>query len=156
MNSDAKPELSKNIYPYSRWWLYILELEQGKWYVGITSKNPQVRFEEHKLGKRAAYWTMKFKPVRIESYEDLGVVSREHAESYENKITRQLMKERGLNNVRGGDLTGTVEYVRRFGYFYTRENWRDLVYILCMLVLIALYSIHIFIHPFIPATPFFK
>lgn len=140
----------------NNWWLYILELEQGKWYVGITSKNPKVRFEEHKLGKRAAYWTIKHKPIRIESYEDLGHVSKEHAESYENKITRLLMKERGLNNVRGGDLRDTEEYIRRFKYIFIKERWIEIVFIFSAMLLLAIYTTHIFIHPFLPVTPLFK
>jgi len=123
----------------NRWWMYILELENGKWYVGITSKDPEERFREHKLGKRAAYWTMLHKPLRIERFEDLGVVSRDHAEEYENKITRMLMKERGLNNVRGGDLTNTDEYTKRFGYLWPKEQWYTItVVIFLMLVIIYL------------------
>lgn len=106
-----------------RWWLYILQLENNKWYVGITSKTPEERFVEHKLGKRAAYWTMKHKPVAIELVEDLGVVSKEHAEKYENKITRELMKERGLNSVRGGDLRDAEDYSARFGWVWLRRDW---------------------------------
>ncbi len=156
MNSNIKTESSKITDYHKRWWLYILELGHGKWYVGITSKHPNVRFEEHTLGKRAAYWTMKFKPIRIESYEDLGLVSREHAELYENKITRQLMKERGLNNVRGGDLRDTEEYIRRFGYYFSKEGWKDLVYVAFIMLLIIAYFINIFIYRFIPVTPIFK
>lgn len=106
-----------------RWWLYILKLENGKWYVGITSKQPEERFQEHKLGKRAAYWTMKHKPVEIELVEDLGIVTKIHAEAYENKITRTLMKERGLNNVRGGDLRDSEDYSARFGWVWLKSDW---------------------------------
>lgn len=109
-----------------RWWLYILKLEGGKWYVGITSKTPEERFQEHTLGKRAAYWTMKYKPLEIELEEDLGIVTKEHAEKYENKITRELMKERGLNNVRGGDLRDAEEYTARFGWVWFKKDWEIL------------------------------
>lgn len=107
----------------TRWWLYILKLEEGKWYVGITSKTPQERFIEHKHHKRAAYWTIKYKPIEIELFEDLGIVSREHAEAYENKTTRELMKERGLNNVRGGDLRDAEDYSQRFGWVWLKKDW---------------------------------
>lgn len=119
------------------WWLYILKLESGKWYVGITSKTPEARFDEHKLGKRAAYWTMKYKPIEIESYEDLGIVSKEHAEEYENKVTRSLMKERGLNNVRGGDLTDVEEYIVRFGYIRDKFSWEAAMFILFQMLVIV-------------------
>ena len=111
---------------HKRWWLYILKLEHDKWYVGITSKSPEERFREHKLGIRCAYWTKAYKPIEIELREDLGIVSKEHAETYENKITRRLMKERGLNNVRGGDLRDNDEYVKRFGWIYIKSDWQKL------------------------------
>lgn len=120
-----------------RWHLYILQLEHEKWYVGITSKTPEARFNEHKLGVRAAYWTKAHKPIAIEKYEDLGIVSKEHAETYENKITRLLMKERGLNNVRGGDLTGINDYIQRFGWIYDRDGWQ-LITVIVLLILIII------------------
>lgn len=124
---------------HRRWWLYILKLENSKWYVGITSKTPEERFAEHKLGKRAAYWTMKYKPLKIELTEDLGIVSKKHAERYENKVTRLLMKERGLNNVRGGDLRDVEEYTARFGYIWDKFGWETItVIVLQMLIIIYL------------------
>lgn len=109
---------------YKRWYLYTLKLEHSKWYVGITSKTPEERLHEHQLGIRGARWTKVHKPIEVERFEDLGIVSREHAEKYENKITRSLMKERGLNNVRGGDLTDLDKYIKRFGWFYIRYEWQ--------------------------------
>lgn len=123
------------------WWLYVLKLEEGKWYVGITSKTPEDRLHEHRLGVRAAYWTKKYHPVDIELIEDLGVVNKEHAEKYEDKITRSLMKERGINNVRGGDLRDVDQYVKRFGWFYLKDQWE----ILTLLVLSFLVNIYLLI-----------
>lgn len=119
------------------WWLYIIELENDKWYVGITSKTPEERFLEHVHHTRAAYWTMKYKPLKIELTEDLGIVSQEHAEKYENKITRDLMKERGINNVRGGDLRQTDDYIKRFGYIWDKFGWETIVVLLMSLLVIA-------------------
>lgn len=118
------------------WWLYVLKLENGKWYVGITSKTPEVRFAEHLASKSSAYWTMKHKPIEIELVEDLGIVSRQHAEKYEAKVTRNLMKERGLNNVRGGDLRDVSEYVQRFGWILDKERWHTVVCIVLLLLVI--------------------
>lgn len=89
----------------NHWTLYILKLQDNKYYVGITTKTPQIRMQEHVNGVRVAYWTAKHKPVEIILEEDLGRVSKAHAEKYENKVTRDLMKQHGINNVRGGDLT---------------------------------------------------
>lgn len=125
-------------YETNRWWLYVLKLEHGKWYVGITSKTPEERFQEHLLKKRGAYWTMRHKPIEIELTEDLGIVSKAHAEKYENKITRQLMKERGLNNVRGGDLRDDDEYIQRFGWVYVKDQW-EVITVVLLLVLTNIY-----------------
>lgn len=124
-----------------RWWLYILKLEHDKWYVGITSKTPEERFQEHALKIRGAYWTMKHKPLEIELVEDLGVVSRGHAEAYENKVTRLLMKERGLNNVRGGDLSNASEYIKRFGWVYIKEQWQAVTVVTILILAILFLAI---------------
>lgn len=122
--------------PKKRWYLYILKLEDSKYYVGITSKTPKVRMHEHLNGVRAAYWTSKHKPIEIILEEDLGVVTKSHAERYENQITRNLMKERGINNVRGGDLTSTEKYIKRFGYFWLEDIWNVITYIILLLIII--------------------
>jgi len=127
-----------------RWWLYILKLEHGKCYVGITSKTPEERFQEHLLKKRGAYWTMRHKPIEIELTEDLGIISKEHAEKYENKVTRLLMKERGLNNVRGGDLRDEDEYIQRFGWVYVKDQWE----VITVVLFLALTNIYLLIDKF--------
>lgn len=124
----------------NRWWLYILKLENGKWYVGITSKTPEERFQEHNLKRRGAYWTMKHKPLKIELVEDLGIVSKDHAEAYENKVTRALMQERGLNNVRGGDLRDTEEYIKRFGWIWPKDGWLGVISILSLIIATAYFA----------------
>ena len=106
--------------------------------MGITSKTSEERFQEHVLKRRGAYWTMKHSPLEIELTEDLGVVSKEHAEKYKNKVTRMLMKERGLNNVRGGDLRDADEYVSRFGWLYLKDQWETIT-IATLLVLLSVY-----------------
>lgn len=92
-----------------QWHLYVLKLEKDKYYVGITSKEVEHRFNEH-LNKRAANWTKKYKPIGIESSRLLGVMQREDAESIENKTTRDYINTYGINNVRGGDITDTRDF----------------------------------------------
>lgn len=127
------------------WRLYILKLEHEKWYVGITTKDPKERFQEHLLQKRGAYWTMKHQPLAVELEEDLGIVNKEHAEKYENEVTRKLMRERGLNNVRGGDLRDVDEYIVRFGWVYLKEQWE----LLTLLVFFMLLSSYLLFDKFI-------
>jgi len=80
--------------------IYVLELEQGKYYVGKTTKPVQVRFSEHKWGKGAA-WTRKYRPIRILYTEDSQDVAKDprHAE---NIIVKETMWDKGIQNVRGG------------------------------------------------------
>jgi len=123
------------------WWLYILRLEDGKFYVGITSKTPEIRMQEHLNGVRVAYWTAKHKPLEIIHTEDLGLIEKSKAEKRENKMVRALMKQRGLNNVRGGDLTSVEKYVKRFGYVWNEDLW----YPMTVVVLLTLIIIYLFI-----------
>lgn len=134
----------------TNWWLYILKLENDKYYVGITSKTPEKRFAEHKQRTRAAYWTIKYPPKEIIHTENLGTIPKEAAEKRENKMIRECIKKLGINNVRGGDLRDTEDYVQRFGYILSKEGWKDLLYITSMLVVTTILYVDKFIVPFIP------
>lgn len=80
--------------------LYVLQLENGKYYVG-KSANPSARYKQHKDGKGAA-WTQKYKPVKFVGTRPLN------SEHDENNLTKDLMKTHGVNNVRGGSYTKIV------------------------------------------------
>jgi len=123
------------------WTLYVLRLQDGKFYVGITSKTPEKRMQEHLNGVRVAYWTAKHKPLEIIHTEDLGVIEKSKAEKRENKMVRALMKQRGLNNVRGGDLTSVEEYIKRFGYIWDKDGWQLIAYIVFLLLLLSYFVI---------------
>lgn len=110
------------------YWLYVLKLEQGKYYVGTTSKTPEERFKEHVNGFLAAEWTKVYKPIKIDQVVDLGVTTIEKTEAYENKVTRRYIKAYGINNVRGGNLTYRGKYVSRFGYYYSDKDWKEIIY----------------------------
>lgn len=116
-----------------RWWLYVLRLEGEKYYVGITSKTPEIRMYEHKNNIRSAYWTAKYKPVEVIYREDMGVIEKARAEKRENKMVRAVMKERGVNNVRGGDLRSTDPYIQRFGYYRNKDEWSAATVIVLLL-----------------------
>lgn len=95
-----------------RYWLYMLELEGGYFYIGITSRhNPQVRINEHFLGDGAA-WTKLHEPVRVLSLKDLGYKTRYEAEDVEEIETQKAMDIFGYNNVRGGPLSYSGNYVK--------------------------------------------
>lgn len=117
------------------WHLYVLKLEQGKYYVGITSQTPEKRFQEHLHGRKT-YWTEKYSPIKIMQTVDLGELDEDSAKAYENKVTRKYMKAKGINNVRGGNLTQKEDYVVRFGYIWDDLGWHATTVIVFELLVI--------------------
>lgn len=77
--------------------LYILQLENGKYYVGKTT-DVQKRFREHKAGSGSA-WTTEYKPIKILETRPITSVHDE------TNVTKDLMKKYGIDNVRGGAYT---------------------------------------------------
>ena len=75
-------------------YIYILKLEQGKYYIGRTG-NPLNRIKKHYYDYGSA-WTNKYNPV-----ETLEVIPG--CDNFdEDKITKQYMAKYGIDNVRGG------------------------------------------------------
>lgn len=68
-------------------YLYTLQLEQGKYYVGITD-NPDFMLENHTPNE----WTIKYKPVEVIEFE-------ESVDEYLFTVFR--INSYGINNVRG-------------------------------------------------------
>lgn len=81
-------------------WFYVLELENGRYYVGITGRIDR-RISEH-LGGIGAEWTKKHKPLRVLMTHPHEVPDDVEAERLEDLMTVELMIQYGLANVRGG------------------------------------------------------
>ncbi len=76
--------------------IYILQLEEGKFYVGKT-KNPDFRLEKH-FSSSGSVWTKKYKPISV-----LEIIP--NCDNYdEDKNTIKYMEKYGINNVRGGSF----------------------------------------------------
>lgn len=74
--------------------IYVLKLEQNKYYVG-KSKNVAQRYQEHLQGM-GSVWTRKYKPVKLDT-----VI--ENASPFdEDKEVKIYMAKYGIENVRGG------------------------------------------------------
>lgn len=95
--------------------LYVLELQNGKYYVGIT-KNVQSRFEEHCNGTGADY-TRVYKPIRIVDIVNTQLANKVEAEDIENLHTIKWMILKGIDNVRGGEFCSlsTLSIAERLG-----------------------------------------
>ena len=74
--------------------MYVLELEDGKYYVG-SSDDPEKRFLDHVSGQGAA-WTREHWPIRILKIIEGASVFEE------DKVTKEYMAMYGIDNVRGG------------------------------------------------------
>lgn len=121
------------------YWMYVLKLEGGKYYVGVTSKTPHFRFNQHKKGFAGASWTKLHKPIRIYDTKDLGMITYAAAQKFENKVVDRYIKKYGINNVRGGDLRMTGNVVQRFGLIFDEVDYLGLTtVILLMLAIVVL------------------
>lgn len=77
--------------------IYVLELEQGKYYVGRTI-DVKKRWKEHKLGI-GAKWTKIYKPKQI-------IDIKYNADCFdEDKYVKIYMDKYGIDNVRGGSYS---------------------------------------------------
>src|SRR5437868_6029578 len=76
--------------------LYILELSDGKYYVGKT-RDPLTRINNH-IHNNGIEWTSIHKPIKI-----LNIFKMKDTFD-EDKYTLELMRKKGINNVRGGSF----------------------------------------------------
>ncbi|MBK5374651.1 GIY-YIG nuclease family protein [Pseudomonas sp. TH43] len=87
--------------------LYVLELANGKFYVG-QAKDPDRRIRKHFNGSGSA-WTRMHPPVKELLRKCLEDVDYRAGELAENEVVLQLMRQYGYENVRGGFFTNTSD-----------------------------------------------
>ena len=81
--------------------IYVLECEEGKFYVGRTDRNVSLRIDEH-FSSSGSEWTKKYKPIRvIKTIKDADLLD-------EDKYTKIYMQKYGIDNVRGGSYTTLI------------------------------------------------
>ena len=74
--------------------IYVLLLENSKWYVGYTNRINGDRFLEH-FDEKGSEWTRLHKPIQV-------MLFREGTLDDERRITLEYMEKYGWYNVRGG------------------------------------------------------
>ena len=104
------------------YWLYVLLLEENKYYIGITSRyEPEDRIQEHFNGFYSAQWVKKYKPKKLVEVLDAGYMTDAETDDKELKLTLEYMKKFGHQNVRGGILNYSGKYYK-FGRRYVRDE----------------------------------
>jgi predicted GIY-YIG superfamily endonuclease len=88
-------------------WFYVLELEGGNYYVGISG-NLERRLRQHAEGT-GAEWTRRHRPVRLALQHPYDVSNDAEAERLEDLMTLQVMAQHGLRKVRGGHFCNTED-----------------------------------------------
>lgn len=86
-----------------RWTLYVLQLKNSKYYVGITAQKVQSRYEQHLNGK-GAKWTKQHPPLGIVEHYPIGSMPESEAVLIETNKTLEYIAQYGSENVRGGKL----------------------------------------------------
>ena len=92
-------------------YIYILQLEKGKFYVGKTI-NPSFRLDSH-FNSNGSAWTKIYKPIKM-------IELIPNCDDYdEDKYTRMYMDKYGIDNVRGGSFVSveleqsTINYLKQ-------------------------------------------
>lgn len=63
-------------------------------YVGVTSHNPSIRFEQHQTGYRASRWARRYgRYLMKEAYEHLNPVPADEAEAREKSLALALRRK---------------------------------------------------------------
>jgi len=101
--SDNLPDDWQDVMRKSTGLVYVLQLDEGKYYVGWTN-NLFGRMEQHFNGHGAA-WTKKYAPQRC-----LWLAKGD--KPLETKVAARCRKMWGEDNVRGGSWTGDGSWLQ--------------------------------------------
>lgn len=92
---------------FREWKLYVLLLEHGRYYVGITSyKTIDTRYAQHINGE-GAMWTKLYKPISVVETYTIGRTQENKARQEETRVTIDYIEKYGLEMVRGGKFCRT-------------------------------------------------
>lgn len=87
------------------WIIYVLELEDGCWYVGQTTTRAFAKRMHHHWfhPSKGAMWTRAHKPVRVRSIDTYNrSLTKDRVEALENAKTLLYAQRYGFESVRGG------------------------------------------------------
>ena len=99
LNKKGQPLLNEK-YLNNPIYLYVLKLEQNRWYIGMT-RNVDKRFKVHVKGKGAS-WTSLYKPIEVYYKQNTKLTNDAEVALMENELTLQYARDYGVDLVRGG------------------------------------------------------
>ena len=115
------------------YWLYVLLLNGGRYYIGKTSQHdPYKRIDQHLNKFYTAQWVKKHGFLDVTEIIDIGYHTGKSSAVAEQELTLKYMKKYGYQKVRGGTLTYSGDYVKVYDYFFTKDNFHQLLSILFM------------------------
>lgn len=92
-------------------YLYVLKLQNGKFYVGV-SRYPKLRIMQHQVGYTSLFVTQNL-PIKKYKVKPLDTCDYHQAILAETKLTIRLIERYGIENVYGGLITGNLEKRKR-------------------------------------------
>ncbi len=92
---------------YSGYYCYVLELQDGKYYVGST-KNLSKRLKQHETANSRGF-VSQYLPIKNVIVEQLNTTNKQKALDCESNKTIELIKKHGIENVYGGRFIGILE-----------------------------------------------
>lgn len=124
-------------------WLYVLVLSNGKYYVGKTSrKDPYDRIDEHFHSFYSAQWVKKNGFLDVKEVIDIGATTDYESDVQEQNMTLKYMKKFGYNNVRGGTLNYSGKY-RKVGNRYFRDSEFSMLIGIVFMTFVILYQAYL-------------
>lgn len=103
------------------YYIYVLRLDGGNYYVGLTSGCPSRRIEQHG-GRHGAAWTRLHHPLELVETIDTRTTDQTKASLHESMVTWKYMQRYGWQRVRGGyfcacDEEATRKNLEAHGFF---------------------------------------
>jgi predicted GIY-YIG superfamily endonuclease len=118
-------------------WLYILKLNEGKYYVG-QSTNPWRRIKQHENGFYSSQLAKKYGYLDHLPFIDIGEVTSSEASHLEDIKTLETMKQYGYQNVRGGKFNYSGKYVKIGPWFARGIDFAELLGVLFFVLVVAI------------------
>lgn len=97
------------IFP-QRYTIYVLQLENSKYYIGCTMNLPR-RIKQHFSARGGSSWTRKYKPLGVvKTYKR---IPQKYYLGLEAQVTAEMMLVHGIQNVRGAMFCQSREWEMR-------------------------------------------